>query len=97
MEEKLRAKKLGVIEVFAGIGCVAAGFKRSRSFEPILLTDIDQWAKTNFLANNPTGVKYMRRDISDLRPSDLRQQRAVLAFCQTEGLAILETATAPCK
>src|SRR5437763_13818172 len=64
-------KKLGVIEVFAGIGCVATGFRRSRSFEPILLTDIDRWAKTNFLANNPTGVKYMRRDISDLRPSDL--------------------------
>ena len=69
--ESSQEAKMGIVEVFAGIGCVATGFRQSRRFEPILLTDIDQCAKTNFLANNQSTTKYMRRDISDLRPSDI--------------------------
>jgi len=65
------ARKLGVAEVFAGIGCVATGFQQSGAFDPIVLSDIDRCAQANFLANDRTGAKYIRRDISDLGPSHL--------------------------
>jgi len=63
------SRRFGVAEVFAGLGCVAKGFQQSGVFEPIVLSDIDRRAKETFVANDRTGARYIRRDISELRPS----------------------------
>jgi DNA (cytosine-5)-methyltransferase 1 len=65
------ARKYGVIDLFAGIGCVARGFEQTGRFETIALNDVDRDAADTYAANFPT-ARYVRRDISSLRPGYLR-------------------------
>ena len=66
-------KRFGVVELYAGIGCVARGFERTGRFEPLLLTDIDRDARDNYRSNFPKGARYMCRDIGSIRPSDIKK------------------------
>lgn len=55
----------GIIDLFAGIGGVSAGFRNTGHFDVIALVDIDQDCKETYKANYPNSV-YMKRDISKL-------------------------------
>ena len=66
-------KKFGVVDLYAGIGCVARGFERTGRFESLLLTDIDRDARDNYQSNFPKGARYMCRDIGSIRPSDIKK------------------------
>src|SRR5437899_5282368 len=71
-------KKLGVIELFAGIGCVAQGFERTGRFETILLSDVDQDARDAYVENFPEahGARYLRRDVESVYPKLIRDVAA---------------------
>jgi len=66
-----RTERLGVVEIFAGIGCVAQGFERAGRFKTLVLTDIDKDARDTYVENFPNGARYLRRDIEWLRPRDI--------------------------
>src|SRR6266540_1855207 len=58
----------GVVELFAGLGCVARGFERSGLFQAILLSDVDEDARDTFVANRPRDAKtYLKRDVCSLQ------------------------------
>lgn len=65
-----RRDKIGIIELFAGIGGVAQGFERSGRFETVLLTDSDLAARDTFIENFP-GRAYLRRKIQWLTTRDV--------------------------
>ena len=64
-------KRLGLVELYAGIGCVARGFERTGRFETLLLTDVDRNARDHYKTNYPGGAPYMYRDVGDIRASDI--------------------------
>jgi DNA (cytosine-5)-methyltransferase 1 len=61
----------GVVELFAGLGCVAQGFAATGKFEILGLTDIDPRARNNTIANL-TDVPYLEADAANLTIDDLR-------------------------
>jgi hypothetical protein len=56
---KPRADLPGVVELFAGLGCVARGFERSGRFQTVLLSDVDQDARSTFVANRPDSANIL--------------------------------------
>ena len=61
---KPRADLPGVVELFAGLGCVARGFERSGRFQTVLLSDVDKDARSTFVANRPDSANiYLRRNV----------------------------------
>ena len=63
--------RLGIVELFAGIGCVARGFERTGVFETILLTDNDVDACDTYAHNCSAGARYLRRGVQYLRASEI--------------------------
>lgn len=59
-----------IVELFAGIGCVASAFAEAGPFEPVLLTDVDQVARDNVIANVPN-ANYLVGNVQDLRLADV--------------------------
>jgi DNA (cytosine-5)-methyltransferase 1 len=62
--------KAGIIDLFAGIGCVARGFERTGRFEPIALVDIDLDARRNW-EHNYSHVDYLAVDVAEMQMSEL--------------------------
>jgi DNA (cytosine-5)-methyltransferase 1 len=62
----------GVVDLFAGIGCVSRGFAAGSGFEPVLLVDNDPVARDNYLANHPEGA-YVLADIAALDAAKVRR------------------------
>lgn len=58
-------RQRGVVELFAGLGCVAQGFGLTGQFDVLGLTDIDPLARRNALANVPD-VPYLLADARQL-------------------------------
>lgn len=63
--------RLGIVELFAGVGCVARGFERTEAFETILLTDNDADAYETYVHNYPAGARYLKRNVQYLRPGEI--------------------------
>lgn len=63
----LPRNRLGLIEVFAGIGSVARGFSENGVYETLLLNDIDPHAKAVYLSHAGPDAKYVDMDIRQLR------------------------------
>lgn len=61
-----------VVDLFAGLGCVAAGFSRGGRFVPVALVDVDTAARDSFIANGGHG-SYLVRGVEELDPSELRE------------------------
>jgi DNA (cytosine-5)-methyltransferase 1 len=61
----------GVVEVFAGIGCVARGFGEGGRFRTLLLNDIDPAARKAYQLHAGEHVPYFDRDIRRLRSDTL--------------------------
>ena len=59
----------GVIDLFAGIGCVADGFA-ARGFEPLALVDVDADARRTYVHNHPD-ANYLLRDVAQLTAADV--------------------------
>ncbi len=75
--------RLGVIELFAGIGCVARGFERTGLFEPLVLTDIDQAAAYTYCHNARNSAAYL---VSDVRALDAQVLRDAAGRRSIDGL-----------
>lgn len=52
-----------LVELFAGLGCVAHGFERTGAFRAALLVDVDADAVRTYRLNFPDGARYWRRDL----------------------------------
>jgi DNA (cytosine-5)-methyltransferase 1 len=63
--------RIGIVELFAGLGCVARAFERTGRFETILLTDVDPAACDTYRDNFPSGARYLREDIRRLHKQDV--------------------------
>jgi DNA (cytosine-5)-methyltransferase 1 len=62
--------KFGIVDLFAGIGCVARGFEATGRFEPIALVDIDLDARRTW-EHNHAHADYLASDVATLTPADL--------------------------
>jgi DNA (cytosine-5)-methyltransferase 1 len=62
--------KAGIVDLFAGIGCVARGFELTGRFEAIALVDIDLDARRNWERNH-SHVDYLAADIAELEDRQL--------------------------
>ena len=62
--------RAGVIDLFAGIGCVASGFARTKWFETLALVDLDAAARDVYLHNFPDSP-YLLADVASLSASAL--------------------------
>ncbi len=60
----------GIVDLFAGIGCVADGFERAGGFETIALVDIDLDARDTHHHNRPN-LDYLVRDVATLDAKEL--------------------------
>jgi len=67
--------RAGVIDLFAGIGCVADGFAQTGRFEPLALIDQDPDAQAAYLHNRP-GAPYRLGDVAALTAGDFDEIRA---------------------
>jgi C-5 cytosine-specific DNA methylase len=67
--------RAGVIDLFAGIGCVADGFGQTGRFEPLALIDQDPDAQAAYLHNRP-GAPYRLGDVAALTAGDFDEIRA---------------------
>jgi DNA (cytosine-5)-methyltransferase 1 len=63
-------KPLGIVDLFAGIGCVADGFSSTGAFETIALVDIDLDARDTYLHNRPD-AEYLIRDVAKLSSQEI--------------------------
>ena len=62
-----------VLEVFAGLGCVADGFADTGAFEVGALTDWDPAARRAYVGNRPEmDDRYLLRDVKHVSAEDLR-------------------------
>jgi DNA (cytosine-5)-methyltransferase 1 len=61
-----------VAEVFAGVGSVACGFARAAGFQVGYLNDVDQVARTTYLANDPPEAVYDLRDVRSVTGQIIR-------------------------
>lgn len=61
-----RVAKLGIVEVFAGLGCVSQGFAATDTFAPHLLVDVDEAARDSYTASFPRGGQYRIRNVAGL-------------------------------
>lgn len=68
--------RLGVVELFAGLGSVATGFAATGKFEPLLLTDVDPIARDTYRENFPEGAAYLCEDVRLLTPRRILQEIA---------------------
>jgi predicted RNA methylase len=59
----------GIVDLFAGIGCVADGFA-AEGFERLALLDVDADARRTYLHNVPD-ANYLLRDVSRLTAADV--------------------------
>lgn len=66
------ARRLGIIELFAGIGGVADGFREHGGFEIVAMVDIDEDCRDTYLENHP-GTRYLIKDVSSLTGDELRR------------------------
>jgi site-specific DNA-cytosine methylase len=64
-------KRLGLVKLYAGIGCVARGFECTAGSKRYLLTDIDRNARDHYKTNYPGGAPYMYRDVGDIHASGI--------------------------
>ena len=63
---------LGLVEFFAGLGCVSQGFAATKWFEPTLLIDIDQDARNAYVRNHPDDGEYRLADVGGVQERDIR-------------------------
>lgn len=63
---------LGLVEVFAGLGCVSQGFAATGWFEPALLIDIDPDAREAYIRNHPNAGEYRLADVGRVQERDVR-------------------------
>lgn len=68
--DSTRAAKLGIVDLFAGIGGVAQGFAATGRFETIALVDIDPDARRTWEFNR-SHVDYLASDVAQLKPREL--------------------------
>jgi site-specific DNA-cytosine methylase len=87
-------KRLGLVELYAGIGCVARGFERTDRFETLLLTDVRN-ARDHCKTNYPGGAPYMYRDVGDIRASDIEDTRRGAILVPTASVLIRCRACTP--
>jgi hypothetical protein len=64
--------KMGIVDLCAGIGCVAGGFEATRAFETIALVDIDLDAQRAWQRNH-SHAEYLSVDIQELEAGQLLQ------------------------
>jgi DNA (cytosine-5)-methyltransferase 1 len=73
------APRLGVVEVFAGIGAVARGFTEGANCSTLLLNDIDPAARNAYVAHAGKSAPYGARDIRYLRVDTLSRHLGALS------------------
>ena len=71
--ESMDRPRHAVVDLFAGIGCVARGFRSGGPFDPAYLSDIDPVAERAYLDNPIEGAVYQRKDIADVEARGIRQ------------------------
>lgn len=64
----------GLIDLFAGIGCVARGFAQTGWFDPLGLIDVDKAARDTYLHNFP-GSPYRLADVDELTEDVIEEMR----------------------
>lgn len=66
------AAPAGIVDLFAGIGCVARGFSRTKRFQTLALYDVDPAARDTCLHNDPD-APYQLADVSGLTLDSIRK------------------------
>ena len=76
----------GIVDLFAGIGCVARGFVDGGGFMVAGLIDTDPGARDTYLHNHP-GDNYLLGDVANLTDADAirARRRRTIEFVHPTG------------
>lgn len=84
----------GIIDLFAGLGCVARGFAASELFDPLALIDVDEAARETYLHNFP-GAPYRIADVGKLSLDELDAMRGGATIAGVLGCPPCQGLSAP--